>query len=108
MKLYAQRSFKDIGRGVKSTAFMTSEEKIKIVSSVYSNVKKLTIAQFIFNSKSCTSEQIIEATGYGSVSVSQILAGMLDAGIITMSVSDVDRRYRTVTMTELGKRIMKL
>ena len=103
-----QRTYESIGRGVKSTAIMTNEEKVKIVTSVYSNVKKLTIAQFIFNSKSCTSEQIIDHTGYDKVTVSVTIKDMLEAGLITISTNEVDRRYRIITMTETGKRLMKM
>ena len=94
--------------GVATRRDMTNEEKCRLVNSVYSNPKKLTIAQLILSHKSCTSEQIIEATKFHKVSVSQMISEMIQVGVVEMAQSAIDKRVYYLTMTDLGKRLLKL
>lgn len=100
----AQRSFNYIGRGVKSTAIMTNKEKVKIVSSVYSNVKKLTIAQLL-KEKSRSGEQIAEITGYTRPTISGILKEMESCGVVAPTQKSWFTYY---SLTKLGRRLLLL
>jgi DNA-binding MarR family transcriptional regulator len=109
MHSYTQRnSGKFQSRGVKSTAYMTNEEKLRLVQSIYSNPKRLTIAQFIFSHKQCTAEQIIEATGYNKTTVSQIITEMKEVGVVVSTQSFLDGRIYYLSLTDTGKRLIKL
>ncbi len=95
--------------GVRSTTvYMTNEEKLRLVQSVYSNPKRLRIAQFIFSNKQCTAEQIIEATGYNKTTVSQIIAEMKEVGVVRSEQSLVDGRLFYLSLTDTGKRLIRL
>lgn len=87
---------------------MTNEEKLRLVQSVYSNPKRLTIAQFILSHKSCTSERIIEATGFNKTTVSQIISEMKEVGVLNMTQSSADGRVYFLSLTEIGKRLLRL
>jgi DNA-binding MarR family transcriptional regulator len=105
---YTQRCYVgNTNRGVNSTVCMTNEEKVKMVSSVYSNVKKLTIAQMILAKPMITSEEIITATGYPADSVSKMLSDMVKRGIIIMQTGE-DRRIKPLTLTNLGEKLLRL
>jgi DNA-binding MarR family transcriptional regulator len=106
---YTQRnSEKFQSRGVKSTAYMTIEEKVRLVNSVYSNPKKLTIAQFILSHKGCTNDEISDATGIHKVTISQAISEMMEVGVVVIASSKKDKRVNYLSLTDLGKKLVRL
>ncbi len=94
--------------GVKSvTVYMTNEERYRLVNSIYSNPKRLTVAYFILSSKQCTSEQIIEATGFNKSTVSQIISEMVASGAASIAESSIDGRSFFISLTEVGKKLLR-
>lgn len=92
--------------GVKSaTATMTNEEKVRLVNSVYSNIKKLTIAQMLLTEKKCTGERIWEATGFSRSTISEALKEMEAVGVVTNTKTSYFRYY---ALTSRGKKLLAL
>lgn len=93
--------------GVSTRRDMTNEERYRLVNSIYSNPKRLTVAYFILSSKQCTSEQIIEATGFNKSTVSHIVSEMVAAGAASITESDIDGRSFFISLTEVGKKLLR-
>lgn len=92
--------------GVRSiTVYMTNEERVRLVNSVYSNIKKLTIAQMLLTERRCTGERISEATGYSRSTISEALKEMEAVGVVTNTKTSYFRYY---VLTSLGKKLLAL
>lgn len=103
---YSQR-YLILGFG-NTIARMTPQDKVKIVKSVYGNENYYLIAAFILANKNCSNGDIIQATGLHKSTVSIALTSMVSAGVIIMNSDEKDGRERSISMTELGKKLMKL
>lgn len=108
--------FSDIGMESNNYAYnrelitvrMTSQEKVRIVKSVYGNENYYSIASYIFSHKNCSNSDIIQATGLHKTTVSLALSNMAQAGVIMIEPDNKDGRERCIIMTELGKKLMRI
>lgn len=91
--------------GAFSRRDMTNEEKLRLVQSVYSNPKRLRIAQLVLSEKKCTGEKISELTGYSRSTISEALKEMEAVGVVINVKSSYFRYY---SLTSLGKRLLAL
>ena len=87
---------------------MTNEEKLRLVQSVYSNPKRLRIAQFILANPYCTNEEISDVLDIEKTSVSKMVGEMLAVGVVEIITKDKDRRSNHLRLTELGKKLLKI
>jgi biotin operon repressor len=81
---------------------MTSQEKVKLVCSVYSNVKKLTIAQLL-KERARSGEEIATITGYTRPTISNILTEMQACGVVDPTQKSWFTYY---SLTKLGKKML--
>ncbi|GGH42999.1 hypothetical protein GCM10007423_40040 [Dyadobacter endophyticus] len=84
---------------------LTEEDKTKIISSVYSNVKKLKIATSIHALKESTADELSERTGIKANLITMYLKEMEQAGIM---VSRRESYYIHYSLTDFGKKIVTL
>lgn len=84
---------------------LTDEEKTKIISSVYSNPKKLIIATHIYKLKESTANELSEKTGIKAPRVTEYLKEMQENGILQSRRQSYFVYY---SLTELGNRLVTL
>lgn len=87
---------------------MTPQDKVKIIKSVYGNENYYSIASYIFSHKNCSNSDIIQATRLHKSTVSIALSTMAQAGVIIIEPDNKDGRERCISMTELGKKLLKI
>lgn len=84
---------------------LTEEDKTRIISSVYSNPKKLLIATQIHKLKESTSTELAEKLGMKAPRVNEYLKEMHENGILDSRRQSYFVYY---SLTELGKRLVTL
>lgn len=84
---------------------LTEEDKTRIISSVYSNPKKLAIATHIYKLKESTSTDLAQLMGMKPPRVNEYLKEMQENGIVE---TRRESYYVYYSLTELGKRLVTL
>lgn len=84
---------------------LTEEDKTRIISSVYSNPKKLAIATQIYKLKEATGKQLAEVLSLPPSTVNECLKEMHENGIVQPRRESYFVYY---SLTELGKRLVTL
>lgn len=84
---------------------LTEEDKSRIISSVYSNAKKLKIATAVYTLKESTAEALSEKTGIKANLITMYLKEMEQAGVMT---SRRESYYIFYTLTTFGEKIVTL
>lgn len=84
---------------------LTDEEKTKIISSVYSNPKKLKIATSIYQLKESTADALSEKTGIKANLITMYLKDMESCGIMT---SRRESYFIYYALTPFGEKIVTL
>ena len=84
---------------------LTEEQRSKIVSSVYSNPKKLMIATFIYGNKEATTEQIAQKMGLKPARISEYVKEMQENSIL---ISRRESYFVYYSLTEFGKKLVTL
>lgn len=88
-----------------NTDTLTEEQKTKIISSVYSNVKKLKIATSIYKLKESSADELSEKTGIKSNAITTYLKEMESSGIMK---SRRESYYIYYSLTPFGEKIVTL
>jgi DNA-binding transcriptional ArsR family regulator len=84
---------------------LTEEDKTRIISSVYSNVKKLKIATSIHALKESTADELSGRTGIKANLITTYLKEMENAGIMETRRESYFIYYR---LTSFGEKIVTL
>lgn len=84
---------------------LTEEDKTRIISSVYSNVKKLKIATSIYALTESTADGLSERTGIKANLITMYLKEMEQAGVMT---SRRESYFIYYSLTPFGKKIVTL
>lgn len=84
---------------------LTEADKTRIISSVYSNVKKLKIATSIYALKESTADELSERTGIKANLITMYLKEMEHAGVMT---SRRESYYIYYSLTPFGTKIVLL
>ena len=88
---------------------LTEEEQVKAIASVYSNVSKLRMANFMYTHSPASPTQISEATKIIYSVTSRTLSEMLDAGVVEKTdYKEPGTRQIFYRLTDLGKRIVTM
>lgn len=88
-----------------NTDLLTEEQKTKIISSVYSNVKKLKVATAIYKLKESSADELSEKTGIKSNAITMILKEMEASGVMK---SRRESYYIYYSLTSFGEKIVTL
>jgi DNA-binding HxlR family transcriptional regulator len=84
---------------------LTEEDKTRIISSVYSNPKKLLIATQIHKLKESSANELSGITGISSNKVTEYLKDMHTHGILT---SRRESYFVYYSLTDFGKKLVTL
>jgi DNA-binding MarR family transcriptional regulator len=84
---------------------LTEEQKVKAISSVYSNIKKLKIATHIYKMKECSANELSKHTGMPAPRITEYLKEMSENGILN---SRRDSYFVYYSLTDLGTKIVTL
>jgi len=88
-----------------NTDTLTEEQKSKIVSSVYSNPKKLMIATYIYANKEATTEQLAQKMGLKPARISEYVKEMQENSIL---ISRRESYFVYYSLTDFGKKLVTL
>lgn len=88
-----------------STKILSEAEKTKIVSSVYSNVKKLKIATAVLKLKESTANELSPQIGIKANLITTYLKEMEEAGVMK---SRRESYFIYYSLTEFGEKIVTL
>jgi DNA-binding MarR family transcriptional regulator len=96
-------------RRVASAAYlMTQEEKVKLISSVYSNLNKIKVAEIIREKGVCTNHDLHELTGIKKNALSTITNDMIEAGVLYKAKDSKNLHFNYFSLTEKGKKLLLL
>jgi DNA-binding HxlR family transcriptional regulator len=84
---------------------LTEEDKSRIISSVYSNPRKLIIATQIHKLRESSADELAGLTGIKANKISEYLKDMHTNGILT---SRRESYYVYYSLTDFGKKLVTL
>lgn len=91
--------------GAMTDQNLTDEQKVKAISSVYSNVKKLRIATLVYKHKEATAQDLAALTGFRSSDITYYLREMEENEVMTTRRESYFIYY---SLTKFGKKIVML